>query len=353
MFDMDLKPVEVAPVLSETDLALIDVMQEDPRAPWAQIGQSLGVSAPTARRRWERLQATDAAWVTTHIGWNSGVVTAIIAVQCRPGTVETVVETLVEHPRVVTIAGITGDHDLMLTVLVPDVQELRRFLRVGLTSHGDVVRMRSMLVTRMFLDGSHWRSGLGGAPRHVEAREPGAPTPSPTPALAKAISVLERNGRAASSELAAALGVSEAHARRFVHRAVRSGHIVQRIDVQLEQPRWPYSLVLWMVVPAGRLYAAASRISQRQSVRACAALAGGSANLYAIVWLSSLAEAPEVEMQIVQDSDVRVVERSIMLHYSKRMGHVFDGRQRRTGHVPWVDAGAGATLDGGASEPRG
>ncbi len=340
MFDMDLKPRELSPVLSESDLALIDVMQEDPRAPWAQIGQTIGVSAPTARRRWERLHAEDSAWVTTHVGWNSGVVTAIVAVQCRPGSVETVIDAFVTHPRVVTIAEITGDHDLMLTVLVPDVHELRRFLRVGLTSHADVARMRTMLVTRMFLDGSHWRSGFGVSSRPAEPRDGSTSAPSPlSPALATAISVLERDGRAPSSELASALGVSEAHARRFVHRAVRSGHIVQRIDVQLEQPRWPYSLVLWMVVPAGRLYSAAARISQRQSVRACAALAGGSANLYAIVWLSSLAEAPDVEMQIVQDGDVRVVERSIMLHYSKRMGHVFDSEQRRTGHVPWV-AGA-------------
>ncbi|WP_424466102.1 AsnC family transcriptional regulator [Pseudoclavibacter helvolus] len=344
---MDLNARNPLPALSESDLALIDVMQEDPRAPWAQIGQAIGVSAPTARRRWGRLLDGDAAWVTTHAGWNSGVVTAIVAVQCRPGTVENVIEAFVRHPRVVTIAEITGDHDLMLTVLVPDVHELRRFLRVGLTSHADVVRLRTMLVTRMFLDGSHWRSGFGVASRHVQSREGSTSPAAPlTPALATAISILERNGRAPSSELAEALGVSEAYARRFVRRAVRSGQIVQRIDVQLEQPRWPYSLVLWMVVPAGRLYAAAARISGRQSVRACAALAGGSANLYAIVWLSSLAEAPEVEMQIVQDSDVRVVERSIMLHYSKRMGHVFDAEQRRTGHVPWVDGMASANPAG-------
>ncbi|WOF24052.1 Lrp/AsnC family transcriptional regulator [Microbacterium betulae] len=332
---MDLAPGAASSSLSDSDLALVDAVQDDPRAPWARLGAQLGISAPTARRRWERLRGSDSAWITTHAGWRSGVVTALIAVQCRPGTSDAIARTLVGHPRVMTIAHTTGDHDLLLTVMVPDILELRRLMQSGLTSHDGVVRMRSMLVTRMFRDGSHWRSGSLGSTT-CSATSTDGPLRFPTPALRAAIGVLERDGRAPSSALAATLGVSEPHARRFVRRAIRSGHIVQRVDVRLDQPHWPHSLVLWMVVPAARLHETADRISQLPLARACASLAGGGANLYTVVWLRSLAEAPDVEARIVRGLDVRVTERSILLHYGKRMGHVFDDRHRRTGHVPWA-----------------
>ncbi|GAA3657035.1 AsnC family transcriptional regulator [Microbacterium marinilacus] len=320
--------------LSESDLALIDAMQDDPRAAWARIGAAVGVSAPTARRRWQRLVDADAAWITSHPGWASGVVTALIAVQCRAGHADATARDMVRLPEVMTVAAITGDHDLLLTVFVDDMRGLRRLAQGVLAAHEGVARVRTMLMTRVFRDGSHWRAGSSGGARTDEGRRPGGSL-SPA-AVAAAVAVLERDGRAPSADLARALGTSEAHARRLVQRGVREELIVQRVDVRLDQPHWPHWLVLWMVVPAAQLHETALRISRLPLARVCAALAGGSANLYTVVWLRSLSEAPDVEAQIVRGHDVHVTDRSILLHYSKRMGHVFDDDQHHVGHVPWA-----------------
>ncbi|WP_314732520.1 Lrp/AsnC family transcriptional regulator [Microbacterium sp. Marseille-Q6965] len=335
MIDMDPSASESPSRLSESDLALIDAMQDDPRAPWARIGQTLAVSAPTARRRWERLVEADAAWITTHAGWASGVVNALIAVQCRPGTADDIAAAAARHPEIMTVAAITGDHDLLFTVFADDMLALRRLAQTGLAAYDGVERVRTMLMTRVFRDGSHWRAGSPGGTR-PQGRGGRTDGPLARAALGAAVAVLERDGRASSAALADALGTSEPHARRTVQRAIREGQIVQRVDVRLDQPNWPHSLVLWMVVPAARLHETALRISQLPLSRVCAALAGGAANLYAVVWLRSLSEAPEVEAQIVRGQEVHVTDRGILLHYAKRMGHVFDAGQHRIGHVPWA-----------------
>ena len=46
--------------LDEDDLALVEALQRDPRAPWTSVADLVGTNAVTASRRWERLRA-DAA----------------------------------------------------------------------------------------------------------------------------------------------------------------------------------------------------------------------------------------------------------------------------------------------------
>jgi len=244
----------------------------------------------------------------------------------------------VRHPRIVTVSAQTGDRDLGLIIFAEDLTELRRIVQRDLGSHADVLHVRSSIMTRVFREGSHWRAGvLGGTSREASAgptatvaRQLGAPT---TRAV---LGELERDGRAPTARIAEALGTGEAHARRSVHRLLESRRIVQRVDVTLDQPHWPHSLALWMVVPAGQLDEAAQRIGELPTIRLCAALAGGASNLYVIAWLRSLEQAAEIEAQITRGLPARVLDRSLLLHYYKRLGHLFDDQRRRVGQVPWV-----------------
>ena len=45
-------------VLDEEDLALVEALQRDPRAPWTEVAAMVGTNAVTASRRWERLRAS-------------------------------------------------------------------------------------------------------------------------------------------------------------------------------------------------------------------------------------------------------------------------------------------------------
>ncbi|MFA4840392.1 MAG: Lrp/AsnC family transcriptional regulator [Agrococcus sp.] len=340
MSDMDLHAAEPTAPLSHSDLALIEALQRDPRAPWSQIATALRVSAPTARRRWERLVADGTAWITTYVGMGAGLVAGLIEVRCRPGRSDAVAAQLVRHPRIVTVSAQTGDRDLGLIVFAEDLSELRRILQRDLGAHADVLGVRSSIMTRVFREGSHWRAGvLGGAAPAAAEGPSGAFAPQvAAPTTLAVLGELERDGRAPTARLAAALGTGEAHARRTTHRLLETRRIVQRVDVTLDQPHWPHSLALWMVVPAGQLDEAARRIGELPTTRLCAALAGGASNLYAIAWLRSLEQAAEIEAQITRGLPARVLDRSLLLHYYKRLGHLFDDERRRIGQVPWVAA---------------
>ncbi|MFC7564574.1 AsnC family transcriptional regulator [Actinomadura namibiensis] len=54
--------------MDELDLALVNALQLDPRAPWSRLSGPLGVDAATLSRRWSRLTESGAAWVTCVAG---------------------------------------------------------------------------------------------------------------------------------------------------------------------------------------------------------------------------------------------------------------------------------------------
>lgn len=140
-------------------------------------------------------------------------------------------------------------------------------------------------------------------------------------------------GRAGTPEIAAALGVGQAHARRLLTAALDSGQLVQRIDLTRRKPLFPYALALWLVVPADKQEDFAARAGHLSHVRLCASLAGGPSNMYVVVWLRSLSEAAVREAELVQFHNARVVDRAMILHYHKYLGQVFDDDDHRVGFV--------------------
>ncbi|MFJ8440171.1 AsnC family protein [Kitasatospora griseola] len=53
-------------MIDELDLALVDALRVDPRAPWSRLAAPLGVDPATLSRRWARLTADGDAWVTCY-----------------------------------------------------------------------------------------------------------------------------------------------------------------------------------------------------------------------------------------------------------------------------------------------
>jgi len=331
--------------LSDSDLALITALQQAPRASWARIGRAIGVSAPTARRRWETLAAAGAAWSSAYAVTAPGLVTGLVEIRCRPGTVDEVAAQLRTEPKFLSLTGMTGERDLVVTIVADDMEQFRRLIQSRVATHEAVTGVRSTIVTRMFSEGSRWRAvgspETAGVGDDSDAARPDDDAPSLAAQWRPVLRALEADGRVAPADIARELGVSEAHARRVVRRVLERGWIKQRIDVSLEQTMWPHALALWLVVPAGRLEATASEIAVMPMTRMCAALAGGASNLYVIVWLRDLAEATAVEAELARSLELRVLDRAILLHYYKRVGHLFDERNRYEGRVSWVGDGTG------------
>ena len=107
----------------ELDRRLVNVLQIDPRASWAKVGKVLGVSPTTVAHRWQRLVDDGIAWITACPNLNQQM-TAIVEVDCHTESLPQVIKTLCANPMIVSIDETTGDRDLLLTVVAPDLSTL-------------------------------------------------------------------------------------------------------------------------------------------------------------------------------------------------------------------------------------
>jgi DNA-binding Lrp family transcriptional regulator len=328
--------------LDEDDLALVEALQRDPRAPWTTVAEVVGTNAVTASRRWERLRATGAAWVTGGPGPGShhAQLLAYVDVTCLPSEKTRVAQQLAGDPHALSVDITAGGRDLLRTGAAVDLATLGRYLLERLDRVPGVTGTRARIATRLYAEGSTWR--LGVLPSSGAA---GSPLPVTRPALLDEVdrdlmSALGIDGRASYAALAQVAGISQPTARRRVDRLISSGAVLLRTDVAAPLAGLPVMVVLSADVPAVRLDDAAARLGRLRQVRLSATLAG-TPSLLVIAWLPSLEEVHRFEQDLVHRvPDLDVVDRLVVLRSVKRMGHLLDAEGRTTGTVPmdvWRD----------------
>nr|WP_218835881.1 Lrp/AsnC family transcriptional regulator [Streptomyces sp. TLI_235] len=163
-------------MIDELDLALVDALRVDPRAPWSRLAGPLGVDPATLSRRWARLEADGDAWVTCYpsadrIGRG---LTALVEVECRSGRVSEVAHALAGHPQIASVEIVTGSADLLLTVAAADPAALAGHLLEQICAVPGIRRTRTALVERTLREGSRWSGGaLDAEQRRAIAEPPG------------------------------------------------------------------------------------------------------------------------------------------------------------------------------------
>ena len=122
---------------------------EDGRRTYDDIARQVKLSAPSVKRRVDRLRASGALQGFTalvdHValGWNTE---ALVELFCRPGTtLPEVARTLREHPEVVEAWSVTGEADAIARVRTSDNADLERLI-IDLQRDGLVERTRSQVV---------------------------------------------------------------------------------------------------------------------------------------------------------------------------------------------------------------
>ena len=320
--------------LDEDDLALVEALQRDPRAPWTTVADVVGTNPVTASRRWERLRASGAAWVTGTPGPGShhAQVLAYVEVTCLPSLKTRVAQQLAGDAHALSVDITAGGRDLLLTVAAVDLPTLGRYLLERLDRVPGVTATRARIATRLYAEGSTWRLGV----------LPPAGAYGAMPAIRPAVlddvdrelmSALGEDGRASFATLAQVTGISQPTARRRVDRLVSSGAVLLRTDVAAPLAGLPVMLVLSADAPAGRLDDVAARLGRLRQVRLSATLAG-TPSLLVVAWLSSLEEVHRFEQDLVhQVPQADVVDRLVVLRAVKRMGHLLDPDGRATGTV--------------------
>lgn len=135
--------------MDATDRRILSLLMEDGRRTYDDIAKRVRLSAPSVKRRVDRLRASGAlqgftALVDhTALGWGTE---ALVELFYRPGTtLDEVARTLREHPEVVEAWSVTGEADAIARVRTEDNSDLERLI-IDLQRNGLVERTRSVVV---------------------------------------------------------------------------------------------------------------------------------------------------------------------------------------------------------------
>jgi DNA-binding Lrp family transcriptional regulator len=131
------------------DRQIIALLLEDGRRTYDDIGRRVSLSAPSVKRRVDRLRERGAVQgftaVVDHDALGAGT-EALVELFYRPGTtLDEVARTLHEHPEVVEAWSVTGEADAIARVRTEDNAGLERLI-MDLQRNGLVVRTRSQVV---------------------------------------------------------------------------------------------------------------------------------------------------------------------------------------------------------------
>lgn len=333
-----------ASAFEEVDLALVDALQTDPRAPWTRVGPAIGIDATTAARRWARLERAGLAWVTAYAGPATATV-AYVEVTCRPSSVEELTRRVTALPWVFSAEQVVGDYDLFLSVAAPDLPALGRRVSEDIGRLPGVRGTRTRLSVRLYQEGSNWKVRAlepAGRARLTPAGAGTGPAAAATPCAfrprdevdLKLLLALGEDGRAGYAELAERVGISESTVRRRLARELRDREILLRCDLAQQLAGWPALATYRARVPHGELDATGASLARLPQMRLCASVTGSS-NLLFSVWLRDLAGMTDLESWLdSRHPHLRVEDRTVTLRTAKRMGRVLTPQGQATTHVP-------------------
>jgi len=135
--------------MDAVDRKILSLLVEDGRRTYDDIGSRVSLSAPSVKRRIDRLRASGAlegfSAVVDHsaMGWNTE---ALVELFFQAGTtLDRVAATLREHPEVVEAWSVTGEADAIARVRTEDNAALERLI-MDLQQNGLVIRTRSQVV---------------------------------------------------------------------------------------------------------------------------------------------------------------------------------------------------------------
>ncbi|GAA2154931.1 Lrp/AsnC family transcriptional regulator [Actinomadura napierensis] len=327
--------------MDELDLALVNALQHDPRAPWARLARPLGVDAATLSRRWARLSASGEAWVTSSAGPSQldyGAF-ALVEVGCLPGANERIAAEVATDPCAGSVEHTTGNRDLLLTVSAMSVAAVSEYVLDRLGRIDGVTFTRTHLSHRLHREASRWRldSLSQDQRRDLERGAAAGGGHEPGPLRDDEVAVLlalAPDGRRSHAALAAGLGLPEARVRRALTGMLSTGRAVLRCEAAHWLAGWRVTGMLWLNVPPPRLRAVADAIATMREARMVCSVVG-SANLMVNVWVHGMRELAAFQARLASlYPEIQIVEQSVTLKWVKRVGRLLDGKGRSIGCIP-------------------
>lgn len=317
------------------DLRIINALQIRPRAPWTQLAPILGADAATLNRRWQQLSERGIAWITT-FDWNFWQAAALVEIDCHSGANTNVAQALADSPEAIAVDLTAGGRDIVATVAAIDQHSLGRYLLEELPRIPSVASVRSHPIARTLIDGRAWRV------RALDTQESAEVANLPLPSTSRSatrnpelerlmLELLNRDGRASATTLAAELDENPRHVRELMALMQRSGALIQRTDMVRSLSSWPVSAWHFMRVPATKLEGIGGRLENLPEVRLVSQTVGPH-DLIMDVWLKDLSEVQRLEQALeIRLSGLVISDRSVVLRTVKQMGQILDDQGRSVG----------------------
>jgi DNA-binding Lrp family transcriptional regulator len=325
--------------LDETDLKIVAALQANPRASWSRISGALGIDALTVQRRWTRLESAGAGWLGCYAPFETGLVAAYVAIQCRPGRSIFVANAIAQIPQAMTVNIEAGTRDILVEVVMRSPRELADLVLQRLGEIEGIRSIQTMPIIRIYADASQWRAHQLPAPA-LEILATEAPeitqlsASRPLSEHARMVaSALATNPRIPVVELAAHLGTSTATARHRLDELL-SRHRMLRCDIARSLSPWPVRATFMAEVPVDQLDESAKQLVRLPETRSVISVAG-IANLVIAVWLPSQEHVQHFELSVARAlPQLQIVDRSIEIRSVKISGELLDSDGLSIGRIP-------------------
>lgn len=325
----------------DIDIKLLHALQINPRAPWTRLAPVLGVDSTALSRRWAALTEARVAWSACFPAFEQRRqrlrVMALVELQVSPGTRESVIEAVSTLPEIISAHCTSGDRDLYLTLVGPDVAAIDQFVDEQISCIVGVARIQTTYVRRTLHEGSSWRLRALTS-NQIHALEDTLPESARRatfgPTYLQVIEAMQSDVRRSVTDIAQETGRSQSSISRAIDAIVSNGWASLRIDFAERTFGWTVSALLWLRVPPEEVERVGTTFRLIPQARFSASVAG-PANLVATLWLRDLVELEEIEMRLTKVfPTVEVRDRWIVPRIAKRAGHILDTDGRCVRFIP-------------------
>lgn len=145
-------------IIDELDYEIIKLLQEDGRMQCAEMGRRLQQPVRTIRYRLKRLLENQTIKICTVVDpFQFGYkILADVLIETEAGEVMNVAQAVAELPEVSYVACATGDRDVSIQVLAPDIDQLYQFITDVLHKIPGVRRTQTFLLPLKLKDVYSW-----------------------------------------------------------------------------------------------------------------------------------------------------------------------------------------------------
>ncbi|WP_181781689.1 Lrp/AsnC family transcriptional regulator [Pseudonocardia pini] len=267
--------------IDDLDRRILHALAVDGRAPFARIGEVLGVSDRTVARRWARLRETDRVrLVGAADGLRLGGAQWIIRMHCQPGSATEIAHALARREDTRWVQLLSGGTEISASVQAWSPEERDELILQRLQRTAPVVSITAHGILHTFGGGPDVFHGLRVLPEaEIAALRPvlrGPEATDLTDADRPLMRVLSRDGRAPLAELAAATGWSESTVGRRIDALRAAGLLFFDVDVPDDLLGYHAYSRLWLTVSPAHLAEAGRAIAAHSEVAFCAATTGRS-----------------------------------------------------------------------------